>query len=46
MYFDELSMPSTGTRLPGPLVVKKKTLSLEGILAGDDPLSLVHHCFV
>jgi hypothetical protein len=23
MYFDEFIMPSTGTRLPGPLAVKK-----------------------
>jgi hypothetical protein len=23
MYFDEFVMPSTGTRLPGPLAVKK-----------------------
>jgi hypothetical protein len=49
MYFDEFITPSTGTRLPGLLAVKKpKTFFLKSILqsAEDAPLSLVHHCFV
>jgi hypothetical protein len=30
MYFDEFIMPSTGTRLPGPLAVKKKSQNIFG----------------
>jgi hypothetical protein len=51
MYFVEFIMPSTGTRLPGPLAVNKPRnvfFFSEGILqsAEDAPFSLVHHCFI
>jgi hypothetical protein len=45
MYFYEFIMPSNGTRLPGPLAVKKKFKSILQS-AEDAPFSQVHHHFV
>jgi hypothetical protein len=49
MHFDIFIMPSTETRPPGPLALRKsQNIFLESILqsAENAPLSLVHHCFM